>query len=96
MWRPPQMLMNLTAAGFELFWLSDAFTRTDAESRSIADPLQTLQTITPQNLAYDLWDAHAYRCDVVYRISLRVCMRALFTPLLRIPSSRPLVPSAHI
>jgi hypothetical protein len=56
------MLLNLTAAGFDLFWLPDGFTRTGAESRSIADPLPTLQTITAQNLAYDLWDAHAYRC----------------------------------
>lgn len=74
MWRPPQMLMNLTAAGFELFWLPDAFTRAGAESRSIADPLPTLHTITPQNLAYDLWDAHAYRCDVVCCHAVCLCL----------------------
>lgn len=62
MWRPPQMLMNLTVAGFDLMWLPDDFTRSWSESRSIAQQLPILRTITPQNLAYDLWDAHAFRC----------------------------------
>jgi hypothetical protein len=61
MWQPPQMLMNLTEVGFELFWLPDDFTRTWTETRSMSEPLPTLRTITPQNLAYDLWDAHAFR-----------------------------------
>jgi hypothetical protein len=60
-WRPPRTLLNLTDAGFDLLWLPDGFTRGWTESRSMVEPLPTLRTITPQNLAYDMWDAHAHR-----------------------------------
>lgn len=61
MWRPPQMLLNLTAAGFDLLWLSDEFTRVWTESRSMTAPLPELRRITKQNLAYDMWDARAHK-----------------------------------
>jgi hypothetical protein len=61
MWRPPQMLLNLTSSGYNLLWLPDDFTRVWTEARSISAPLPTLRRITSQNLAHDLWDAHAHR-----------------------------------
>jgi hypothetical protein len=60
-WKPPQTLLNLTDAGFDLLWLPDGFTRGWTESRSMVEPLPTLRIITPHNLAYDMWDAHAHR-----------------------------------
>ena len=63
MWRPPQMLFNLTESGFDLFWLPDDFTRVWTESRSMTAPLPPLRSITPVNLAHDLWDAHAHRYE---------------------------------
>jgi len=61
MWRPPQMLLNLTEAGYDLMWLPDTFTRGWTETNSMTAPLPTFRRITAQNLAYDMWDARAHR-----------------------------------
>jgi hypothetical protein len=61
MGRPPAMLLNLTAVGFHLSWLPDAFVRVWSEGRSIGAPLPPLRAITPANLQHDLWDARVFR-----------------------------------
>lgn len=55
------MLLDLTDAGFDLFWMPDDFTRVWMESRSMTAPLPVLRQVTSQNLMYDIWDARAYR-----------------------------------
>eukprot|EP00879_Flechtneria_rotunda_P018331 GHRR01019228.1.p1 GENE.GHRR01019228.1~~GHRR01019228.1.p1 ORF type:complete len:561 (+),score=158.07 GHRR01019228.1:121-1683(+) len=60
MWRPPQMLLDLTIAGFTLLHLPDEFTRVWAPGRGVGAPIPKLRHITQQNLQYDMWDTHTF------------------------------------
>jgi hypothetical protein len=57
----PRMLLSLAAANYTMMHLPDDFVRVWADGRALTAELPPLRSITPANLAYDVWDASVFR-----------------------------------